>query len=177
MPWDTGGVPRRLDRYLRLNRLPGGRALVPGCGSGYEAARLADAGMQVLAIDFSPAAVDRARRITSGSGARILLADFFDFEQGTFDLIYERAFMCALPPGLRRAWADRCGDLLNNGGRLAGFFFTDPTVTDGPPFGISRRELDELMGAGFQLKEDRPTAGTRPVFAGRERWQVWERRR
>jgi SAM-dependent methyltransferase len=174
-PWDAGATPAELDQFLR-GRTNRGRALVPGCGSGYEAARLARAGLDVVAIDFSPAAVERATEITRGSPARILQADFFDFDEGPFDLIYERAFLCALPPRLRRSWASRCAELLKPEGFLAGLFFTDASATDGPPFGITKGELEALLEPEFLLREDRLTDGSLAVFADRERWQVWERR-
>ncbi len=174
-PWDAGGTPRDLEEWL-TGKAPRGRALVPGCGTGYEAARLAAAGMSVVAIDFSPAAVARAKKICRGTAARVLQADFFDADLGCFDLIYERAFLCALPPRLREPWARRCADLLSPGGLLAGLFFTDPAAQDGPPFGISTRNLDRLLEPGFELRDDRGTRGSLPVFEGRERWQVWERR-
>jgi SAM-dependent methyltransferase len=173
-PWDAGGTPRDLEDWLAENP-PGGRALVPGCGTGYEAARLADAGMSVIAIDFSPAAVARAKTNCRRSGARILEADFFDADLGCFDLIYERAFLCALPPRLRETWARRCAGLLVPGGLLVGLFFTDPTAQDGPPFGISTQELSGLLSPEFHLRNDRSSGGSLPVFEGRERWQVWER--
>ena len=175
MPWDAGGAPDELRGWLAGNG-HGGRALIPGCGSGYEAVQLAAAGYDVLAIDFSKAAVARASRITHGSGARVALADFFSLPETGFDLIYERAFMCALPPGLRRDWADRCARLLAPGGRLAGLFFVDATARDGPPFGIDQETLDDLLVPAFELVSDRESQGSLAVFVGRERWQVWQRR-
>ncbi|KPK60843.1 MAG: hypothetical protein AMJ59_04395 [Gammaproteobacteria bacterium SG8_31] len=175
IPWDAGRVPEDLERYLATEPAAS-RALVPGCGSGYEAARLARAGMEVVAIDFSPAAVGRALEITRGSGARVMEADFFELEAGMFDLVYERAFMCAMPPGLRIAWARKCAELLVPNGLLLGFFFIDPTATDGPPFGIPPGGLADLLEADFRLEEDRMSEGSLPVFSGRERWQVWKRR-
>lgn len=175
-PWDAGGVPGSLAAFLAESPLEG-RALVPGCGSGYETVALARAGMEVTAIDFSAAAVERAREITHGWPVSVLRADFFDFESPGFDLIYERAFLCALPPELRAQWALKCAELLDPGGLLVGFFFTDPEAIDGPPFGISRRELAELLKAAFALRVDRASEGSLPAFAGRERWQIWQRQR
>jgi len=175
-PWDAGGVPEDFTRWLAGGG-PGGRALIPGCGSGYEAVRLAAAGYEVLAIDFSKAAVTRASRITDGSGARVELADFFSLTEKGFDLIYERAFMCALPPALRPAWAIRCAELLAPGGWLVGLFFIDAAVSDGPPFGIGQEAIATLLDPAFELCSDSESRGSLPVFVGRERWQVWRRRR
>ena len=173
-PWDAGGCPTELERYLETATVAG-RALVPGCGSGYEAARLAAAGYDVLAVDFSPAAVERARRLSARQGVTIVEADFFLMSDSGFDCIYERAFMCALPPAMRLHWAARCSELLRPGGVMIGLFFLDPGATDGPPFGIGESELDALLAPAFTRVEDRPSGGSLPAFAGRERWQVWRR--
>ena len=174
-PWDAGGSPASLERYL-ADREPAGRALVPGCGSGYEAARLAAAGFDVLAVDFSPAAIGRARRLSARRGVIFREADFFTLPDRGFDCIYERAFLCALPPALRSSWATACARYLRPGGVLIGLFFVDPEATEGPPFGIGGDLLDALLEPGFAKQEDRASGGSLPVFAGRERWQVWERR-
>jgi SAM-dependent methyltransferase len=174
-PWDAGTVPAAVRDYAtRCVEL--GRVLVPGCGSGYEAGYFAAAGGQVLAIDFSPAAVARARQVTRGSGAVVRLADFFELSAGPFDLVYERAFLCALPPHLRRDWPATMARVVRSGGRLAGLFFIDPAAADGPPFGISPTSLARLLEEDFLLVEDLPATGSLPVFGGRERWQVWQRR-
>ena len=175
-PWDAGGVPPRLRRWLDAQ--PRMRILVPGCGSGHELRLFAEHGHNVLGIDFSDAALEAARRALGGFAERVRKADFFALDEGAFDLVYERTFLCALPPRLRREWAGRVADLVRPGGRLAGFFFFDDNVK-GPPFGISARELRELLGQAFELKEDEaiPAGQSVPVLAGKERWQVWERGR
>jgi thiopurine S-methyltransferase len=175
MPWDAGGVPAELATHL-ARRPNAGRALVPGCGSGYEAVTLAAAGFDVLAIDFSPAAVVRAREVTAGSGARVEVSDFFDLADDCFRFVYERAFLCALPPARRADWARQCARLLPAGGRLAGYFFLGPTPADGPPFAIPPDELEALLDNAFLRLEDSPVEAPLPVFGEAERWQVWQRR-
>jgi hypothetical protein len=106
---------------------------------------------------------------------RVRKADFFAFDAAPFDLVYERAFLCALPRRLWPQWARRVAELLRPGGALAGFFYLDDNER-GPPFGISRPELDALL-SGFELKEHRPVPESEsiPVFKGKEVWQVWTR--
>ena len=96
-PWDACGVPAALEQFLRTEPR-GQRALIPGCGSGYEVSAFAQAGFDVLAVDFAEAAIERARRTLGPLSDRVRLADFFesDFE-APFDIVYERAFLCALP--------------------------------------------------------------------------------
>jgi len=168
-------VPDSLCVYART--LPShARILIPGCGSAYEAAFLAGEGFDVVAIDFSPAAVETARKNLADLANIVRLADFFEFDsRKPFDVIYERAFLCALPRTMWNSYADRCAELLNPGGVIAGFFFFSDTPK-GPPFGTSQAELDRLMQQRFDRIEDHPVTDSIEVFAGKERWQVWRRK-
>jgi SAM-dependent methyltransferase len=174
-PWDAGDTPERLRMYAPMLKTRA-RILSPGCGSAYEAAYLAQLGFDVLAIDFSPAALAAAQTILGERRDIARLADFFVFEfDDRFDVIYERAFLCALPRNSWKDYARRCAQLLKPGGVIAGFFFFDDTPR-GPPFGTSAAELELLLGADFRLIEDDPVADSIPVFAGKERWMVWEKK-
>ncbi len=174
-PWDAGGVPSVLEEFLR--REPGGRrVLIPGCGSGYEVRAFVEAGHDVIAVDFAPAAVERARKLLGPLSQRVRLADFFEFDFGTpFDLVYERAFLCSLPRPLRPRYAQRALELLSRHGRLAGFFFFEDGER-GPPFGLKSGELETLLGGSFERTEDVAVEDSIPIFAGKERWQTWSRR-
>ena len=174
MPWDLGGVPERLRQFFsRSDRKY--VTLIPGCGTGYEVAFLAERGWDVTAIDFSGAAVEAARRALGPWAQRVVQADFFEFVPlQPVELIYERAFLCALPVRMREAIVARWAELLPPGGLLAGFFFFDDG-SKGPPFGITPDELNGLLAPFFEQIEDLPVDGSLPVFAGKERWQVWRR--
>lgn len=179
MPWDQGAVPQCLADYVARNPEPK-RALIPGCGSAYEARLLLETKWPVIAIDFSPVAVAHAQKALGPLGATVREADFFgpaieSLAAERFDVIYERAFLCALPVKLRAAWAARVADLLAPGGRLIGFFHFDQTER-GPPFGIDPGTLVSLLSANFELLEEMTPTDSIPVFAGKEKWQVWLRK-
>jgi SAM-dependent methyltransferase len=174
-PWDAGKVPESLRAYAS-NLPPHARILIPGCGSAYEAAYLARDGFDVLAIDFSAAAIAAAQRTLAGFDGIVRLADFFEFDfGGPFDIIYERAFLCALPRKMWDRYAERSAAMLKPGGVIAGFFFFADSPK-GPPFGTSATELESLLGRYFTLTEEQPVADSIDVFAGKERWMVWRRR-
>lgn len=174
-PWDAGRVPAALARFAARHPARG-RVLVPGCGTGYEVRLLAETGFEVSAIDFSVAALEAARRELGPLAHLVRFADFFGFEGDAtpFDAMYERAFLCALPRRVWSDWARRTASLLRPGGLLFGLFFFDSNAK-GPPFGIDAAELDALLGADFQRLEDELAEDSLPVFAGKERWQVWRR--
>jgi SAM-dependent methyltransferase len=175
MPWDRGGVPLALREFVAGSDRPL-VTLIPGCGAAYELAFLAELGWDATAIDFSPAAVAKAKAGLGRWADRVLEADFFEYAPAKpLDLIYERAFLCALPRAMWPKVAARWAELLAPGTRLAGFFFFDDAVK-GPPFGIERPALDALLTPHFECIEDAPVSDSIPVFAGKERWMVWQRK-
>ncbi len=173
-PWDLHGVPVEFQQFIAgMAPCP---TLVPGCGNGWEAGWLFERGWPVTAIDFSPQAVASARRALGPAAAIVREADFFAYTpEPACALIYERAFLCALPPTLREAYAERVAALLPPRGLLAGYFFLGDK-RGGPPFAMPASELDALLGPAFERIEDRPSVAPLPVFEGQERWQVWRRR-
>lgn len=174
-PWDRGGVPAALRQFVARSPRPY-VTLIPGCGTAYEVAFLSEAGWDVTAIDFSPAAVEAARTMLGRWSERVVEADFFNFVPSRpVELIYERAFLCALPRRLWPAVAARWATLLAPGGLLAGFFYFDD-APKGPPFGIDAAELETLLSPNFERLADDAVTDSVPVFAGKERWQVWRRR-
>jgi SAM-dependent methyltransferase len=178
-PWDRGGAPAALRAFVAQAPRPLS-VLVPGCGSAYELALMLDAGWDATAIDFSPSAVARAKGLAGQWAERIVLADFFDYlPPKPLDLVYEQAFLCALPRARRLAVAERWARLLAPGGLLAGYFFFAVRrcgdVTKGPPFGIGRAQLDALLAPHFDCIADDAVADSVPVFAGKERWMIWRR--
>jgi SAM-dependent methyltransferase len=178
-PWDKGDVPLALRQFVAA--ASPASMLIPGCGSAYEVAFLAEHGWDVTAIDFSPAAVAAAQALLGPWAQRVLQADFFSFMPGApLDCIYERAFLCALPRRMWPAVAARWADLLPAGGQLIGFFYLDPAVDaahpKGPPFALTRAELDALLEPSFERIADDAVADSIPAFAGKERWQIWRRK-
>jgi SAM-dependent methyltransferase len=203
VPWDAGKVPVQLREFVaRCRPRPPRRAegdlarpspeeerdiappsfrekgvLVPGCGSAWDVRFLAESGWDVLGIDFSPEALAAARAVLGLHGTRVRLADFFaPIAEAPFAFVYERAFLCALPRHFWPAWGARVAQLVAPGGQLAGFFFFGDEAR-GPPFPLhSQDELAALLEPAFERIEDAPAHDSIPVFAGRERWQVWRRR-
>jgi SAM-dependent methyltransferase len=175
-PWERGAVPHDLQRFVAAADRPL-VTLIPGCGSGHDLAFLAAQGWDATALDFSPAAVAMAREVAGQWSACVVEADFFTFQpKQRLDLIYERAFLCAMPRALWPQVAARWAELLAPGSLLAGFFFFDDAAK-GPPFGISPEQLDELLSPNFECIEDAHVADSIPVFAGKERWMVWRRKK
>lgn len=173
-PWDLHGVPEPLHRFLARSRT-GGSVLIPGCGSGYEVHAFHDAGYDVTALDFSPVAIQQAQQVLGPLAKNVQLGDFFAyrFEDRRFDLIYERTFLCSMPPVRWPDYAARMDELLAPGGHLVGTFLYGQT-SDPPPFPMSEGQAADLFGARFKLRRDETLPISLPVFEGmEERWQEW----
>jgi len=174
-PWDFGGVPAALRSFLA--RAKPGRVLIPGCGSGYEVQAFHDAGFDVTAIDFSSAAVERAGRLLGPLRRCVIEGDFFahDFTGQNFDLIYERTFLCSLPPERWPLYGRRMAELLQKGKVLAGVFLYGEEP-DPPPYPLTEAQATELLGEVFELIRSDPVSDSLQLFGGMERWQEWRRK-
>ncbi|MCE3263601.1 MAG: SAM-dependent methyltransferase [Pseudoduganella sp.] len=188
-PWDRGGVPEQLAGWLNPGKAgsdPGVgplgptrtcRVLIPGCGSAWELQAFCEAGHDAVAIDFAPAAVVAAQQAVGPWRERVVLADFFTYAPPQpLDLIYERAFLCAMPREMWPRVVQRWADLLPEGALLLGYFYFD-AAPKGPPFGADRAQLEELMSAHFTLEWDAAVEDSIPVFQGKERWMAWRRKK
>lgn len=175
-PWDFGGVPSALRTFLARAKSPS-RVLIPGCGSGYEVQAFHDAGWEVTPIDFSAAARERAARLLGPLGQCVIAGDFFthNFSARKFDLVYERTFLCSLPPARWPGYASRMAALLEPGKLLAGIFLYGEEPAP-PPYPLTEARALELLGDEFELIRSAPVSDSLPFFAGMERWQEWRRR-
>lgn len=175
MPWDFRGVPRALTGWLTKANPPG-RVLIPGCGSGYEVKAFQDAGWDVVAIDYSPAAVARAKTALGALADKVMLADFFarDFDGRQFDLIYERTFLCSLPPERWPAYARRMAGSLAERGRLVGFFLYGHEE-EPPPYPMTEEAAQTLLGENFVRVSDEtedPVPMMKPCRKRERRWLI-----
>ncbi len=174
-PWDFGTIPEGLRNFL-VQEKERGRVLIPGCGSGYEVEAFCRAGWDVLGVDFSEAAVTRARKLLGQYSSCVIQANFFDpaVISNSYDVIYECTFLCALPPQRWQSCVQRILELLRPSGRWLGFFFYGQEA-DSPPYPLSPEWAKKLLSGNFRAIEDLPVRDSLPLFAGRERWQIWQR--
>ena len=175
-PWDQATVPQALISFLQRQPGPKRRVLVPGCGSGYELPLFLQRGYDVVGIDFSEAAVSRARsRLIKEQSDRIIHGDFFSYRfPHRFDLMYERAFLCALSPERWQNYAARVAELLRPGGTLAGIFFYG-VEPEPPPFPLTEGQATDLFDSQFHLVNSEPVNDSPEMYQGQLRWQEWQR--
>ncbi|PYK31535.1 MAG: hypothetical protein DME57_03285 [Verrucomicrobia bacterium] len=176
-PWKMDRVPLRLPPFIRSLRSRS-KILIPGCGQDHQPiSAFHRAGHDVTAIDFSPVALAATQNALPELRDRIILGDFFrhDFGDESFDVVYERTFLCSLPPRLWNSYAERVAGLLKPDGVLAGFFFYGQS-SDPPPFPLTESLAAEVLGRHFELIASEPLIDSLPIFAGAEKWQEWKLR-
>lgn len=152
--WDMGTPnPILIDMLPRL-KLTKSRILVPGCGGGHDAARFAQDGHLVTAIDFSNEAIERARKNYGHlKNLKFEQADFFAFSHAhpnSFDLIFEHTLFCAINPTKRPHLIESWRRSLSEDGKLFAIFFI-MDKRNGPPFGASEWEVRKRLIPHFQI--------------------------
>ncbi len=180
-PWSQALIPQCWQRFLNARSdATSTRILVPGCGEGFEVEDLVQRGYNTTAIDFSQAAINTAKLVigtlSEAPNCRLKQSDFFEdaLAIAPFDIVYERAFLCALPPKLWPNYATQMAKIIKPNGLLAGFFCYDPTPK-GPPFGLEENALEALFNGHFQRILCETPTDSISVFAGREKFEVWQR--
>jgi SAM-dependent methyltransferase len=92
VPWADGEVNPNLVEWAAGMDGTGKRALVVGCGLGYDAEYLAGLGYAVTGFDVAPTAIERAIRENPGTAVSYVAADLLDLPAswtGAFDLVVE----------------------------------------------------------------------------------------
>ncbi len=166
--WDMGQVSPPLRAYIDQLRDRQLRILIPGGGNSYEAAYLQQQGFQhVTVLDIAPVVVERLQQAFAGSGIRILEEDFFQ-HQGTYDIVLEQTFFCAISPSLRESYVQHMHGLIRSGGHLAGVLFNREFAHAGPPFGGNAQEYTQLFAPWFTFKTFEPCYNSHPARSGNE---------
>lgn len=149
--WDIGFASGPLVQYIDQLSDKNLSILIPGCGNAYEAEYLLKKGFtNITLVDISSVLVEQLQTHFSDKDIQIIHADFFN-HSGSYDLILEQTFFCALDPGLRQAYASKMFELLKPGGKLAGVLF-NRNFDGGPPFGGNDTEYQKLFEKYFHIK-------------------------
>lgn len=190
--WDISGPHQLLVKLA--DTLPKGRALVPGCGRGYDVALLAGPDRFVVGLEYSATAAKAAREYIAAEHpdkapfCRIDEGDFFAYSpaDGAFDFIWDYTFFCAMLPARRGEWGARMAALLSPGGTLVTMQFplvpyppgSAADFTRGPPFLLKPSfYVDALSPHGLVEVEgyDVEEALSAPPRKGSERFAAWKK--
>lgn len=160
--WNLGEPAEALKDMLPRLKISRSRILVLGCGEGHDAAFFAKAGHVVTAVDISPLAIERGRKLYGDlEDLHFVQADLFnlprEFDQA-FDIVFEHTCFCAINPEKRKDIVKIWNRVLAPEGHLMGVFFTFEKRS-GPPYGGTEWELRQRLKASYH-----------PIFWGR--WQT-----
>ena len=150
--------------------LPAGRALDLACGEGRNAIWLAQRGWQVVAVDFSAVALDKARRLADQRGTSVewAMADVTAWDPpGVYDLVL--VMYLHLPAPARRAAFHRAGQAVGPQGTVLVVGHDLSNLTEGhggpqdPSVLYGPADVVADIGAGFEIQ--RAERVQRPVEA------------
>jgi SAM-dependent methyltransferase len=183
LPWVHGSPHPYLCDWLDapVQRPPGMRALVVGCGLGDDAAELARRGYAVTAVDLAPSALHRARRRFRDLPVDWRHHDVLDAAgratlQGGFDLVVEVHTVPYLPGVVRDAAMHAIGTFVAPRGVVVVVTLISaddraPTA-EGPPWAQAPSELAAYRSAGLvRLALEHPPEPVDGVLEARITWQ------
>ncbi len=167
--WDIGYVSTPLKEYFDQLENKDIRILVPGAGRAWEAEYLYKSGFgNTFILDFSEKAiVEFKTRCPWFPSNQIINQDFFK-HTNTYDLIVEQTFFSSLHPSLRQDFAVHISTLLNNDGKFVGLLFNHEFNFEGPPFGGSLEEYEQLFELYFDFEVIETSCNSIKPRKGRE---------
>ncbi len=147
MPWDTGEPDPQLVGMIESGAIRPGRTLEIGCGTGTNAIFLAQRGFNVLGIDISEIAVDKARAKAHGL-CRFEVVDILATAPpgGPFEFVFDRGCFHAFDDEHERVrFVERvAAGLVEHGVWLSLIGSTEGAAREeGPP----RRSARDVMNA------------------------------
>lgn len=145
--------------------------LVPLCGKSYDLIWLAEHSKKVIGCEISETAVlqffseNNLTPATStfadftiytSNNIEIWLGDFLKLPERKIpktDLIFDKAALVALPPEMRKKYADKILKLSSSHTHiLLHHFIYNQKEMNGPPFSVTHKEIEQLFGAFYTIK-------------------------
>ncbi len=146
-PWDLSTHHPSIDWVVPRLKLSKSKVLVAGSGKGHDAAKFKSLGHEVTGVDFSLDAVNEAKRLYPD--VHFECEDIFTRNlDSKFDVVFEHTLFCAISPAKRgqliKSWLRQ----LRDDACLIGVFNVS-SKQDGPPFGLTEWELEQLLSPYF----------------------------
>ncbi len=155
--------------FVQLKPGKGQKVLVPLCGKSKDLIWLNGLGLRVHGIELHEQAVESffvendlaIAKTTQGDFTNythedivISCGDFFKLDADqTYDFVYDRASLVALPSEMRRRYAQIVKRALKKGGKcLLIVYEYDQSKMDGPPFSVDTNEIQSLYADQFTIK-------------------------
>ncbi|MBI5495825.1 MAG: class I SAM-dependent methyltransferase [Deltaproteobacteria bacterium] len=159
-PWDVGHPQ---PAFVELHARGGlrGRVLDSGCGTGDLAIWLALQGMDVVGVDLSGRAIERARGKARAAAARVDLRQHDALRVDTLGVAFDTVLDCGLMHTLTdKGWTlylRMLARVLRPGGLLHVLCFSEHEPDWGGPRRVKESELRRAFQGGWWLEELRET--------------------
>ncbi len=157
-PWDIGR-PQRAFVSLADRDLIHGRVLDVGCGTGELALLLAARGHEVVGLDASQVAIERARRKASERGlkATFLVGNALELEapQRPYDTVVDCGLFHVFSRPGRARYVTALARSVAPGGLVHLLCFSEKEAGFFAPWRVSRRELEFAFQPGWRVHEVR----------------------
>ncbi|MBI3580996.1 MAG: thiopurine S-methyltransferase [Nitrospinae bacterium] len=147
-------------------------AFVPMCGKSLDMLWLRSRGLRVMGVELSELAVasffagnglkpetrvEGSFKIYKTEGVEIFCGDFFSLEKGSLSsvrFVYDRAALVALPPDMRKRYADDMAEKLPKNAVMALLALEyEQGEMEGPPFSVPEKEVVSLFSENFKIEK------------------------
>lgn len=162
--------PILLKHFSKLSLSSGGRIFLPLCGKTLDIGWLLAQGHRVVGIEIVEMAIEQlfselgltptiiqleSIKQYSANNIDIFVGDFFHLTKeilGPVDAIYDRASIVALPEKIRLQYTKHLPAITNHAKQLLVTYEYDQRLMDGPPFSVSREEVNDHYGSLYKIK-------------------------
>jgi len=175
--WDIGAVSLPLKEYIDQIKDKNIALLVPGAGHAYEAEYLWQNGfVNLVVIDIAETPLNNfSERVPDFPKQNLICENFFE-HKGSYDLIIEQTFFCAISPEDRTKYARKCYELLKMNGKLVGLLFDFPLTVEGPPYGGDFNSYKNIFADYFNFHTFAPCYNSIKPRLGRELFFIFEKK-
>ena len=171
--WHANQINRQLIKYLEMLNLSSGDTIfVPLCGKTNDMFFLLEKKIKVIGVEISSIAAEQfftennlsfsiskvdGFKLYEGDGIRIYCGDYFDLKcihLKEVKAVYDRASLIALDEELRQKYAKHLSDIISLDVRMLLLTLNYPQhQRSGPPFAVSKSEVDKLFRGSFHCRE------------------------
>jgi len=150
IPWNIEIPPALLVELVASSKVRPGKAIDLGCGTGNYAIFLAAEGYKVTGVDFSPTAIEIAKKNSQRKNVTcdFIVADVVeqlgDFNQ-TWDFAYDWGLLHHIPPEQRSKYVRNVHHILNPDGKYLSVCFSERDVSFGSSGKYRKTPLGSIL--------------------------------
>ena len=154
-PWEIDRPQPAWVHLVDTEAIPG-PVLDPGCGTGEHTLLLAEHGLDVLGVDFSPIAIDRARKKAErrGVSAEFVVGDVLRLQDlgRRFATVIDSAVFHVFDDRDRARYVASLASVVESGGIVHLLAFSDRVPGDAGPRRVSQAEIRAAFADGWAVE-------------------------